>query len=562
MKIISWLLGLIVALVIGIYVIAFTSLGNAIVAPMLEGKIQEQTKLDSKLKTFSLGISEFEILLDLDTDNSIYAKGTYSLMEQSVDAVYDAKLKKLQSLEPLTNKPLIGSFFTDGTAKGDKAFMKIDGKSDVAMSTTVYHVELTDLNPTSIIAKVQEADLLTLLALGGQKPYADAKVDLDVNFKNIKIHELDGDIVLSTKKGKLNTQLMNEDFELKLPASLKTNFAMNLDAKLKGDAIDYTYALNSNLAQIKSSGNVIPEPLKVDVSYQLDVKELAVLKPITGADIRGALVLDGIAKGSKQRMIVEGTSNIASSKTQFSATLKEFKPSVLNASIEHLKIEKLLYMLKQPHYADGIVSLHIDMTDLRKGHYKGNIISSINKGLLDSKVISRMQEFKAPLPRTAFNLITNTVLHGDMTETKLNLKSTLASLDVNKAKFNIKDQSIESDFKTTIEDLGKLYFVTERQMKGKIISTGMIKKGKDLDLKVHSKVAGGTVEATLFNDKFHADLKSIQTLNALHMLIYPEVFSASLNGTLDYDTKVKQGTFKGDLRNGKFAENQMLTMVK
>ena len=559
MKIVLWLLGLVLSLVVGVYVIAFTSIGNSILSPIIEAKIQEATKLDSKLRTFALGMSEFEILLDLDSHNNVYVKGTYSLFEQSFDSVYDVKLKKLETLQALTKKPLKGVLFTDGTAKGTLGLMNIDGKSDVALSSTVYHVELTDLDPTSITATIQNADLRTLLELAGEKQYAQGKIDVDVDFKSIKEHKLDGTIVLATKQGKLNSTLMSKEFEVNIPA---TKFSMNLDAVLKDDDIDYTYVLASNLATIKSAGKVVPQPLKVDVTYALNVKELAVLKPVTNQDIRGPLVLDGTAQGTKENMKVEGISDIAASNTSFSAVLKDFKPATLSASIKNLKIEKLLYMLKQPHYADGILSLDATMGDLRKGMLKGSVVSSVKKGLLDSKYISKEQKFKTPMPKTAFALVSNTDLNGDMTQTKLNFKSTLVSLDIKKASFDINTKSLKSDFVSTIPNLDKLFFITQRHLKGGITLNGEVKKDKDLDLIVHSNVAGGALDAKMFNDDLHVDLKSIQTIKALEMLIYPEIFSASLNAKLDYNTKAKKGNFKGDLLNGKFMNNMMLTMVK
>ena len=44
MKIVLWLLGIIVALVVGAYIVAFTFIGNAILSPIVEAKIQEQKK--------------------------------------------------------------------------------------------------------------------------------------------------------------------------------------------------------------------------------------------------------------------------------------------------------------------------------------------------------------------------------------------------------------------------------------------------------------------------------------------------------------------------------------
>lgn len=56
----------------------------------------------------------------------------------------------------------------------------------------------------------------------------------------------------------------------------------------------------SNLFKITSSGNVIPTPLKTDLKYAVDIKELALLKPVTGADLRGALRLMVMLKEQKR----------------------------------------------------------------------------------------------------------------------------------------------------------------------------------------------------------------------------------------------------------------------
>ena len=312
MKILAWLVVILVTLVVTVYVVAFTPLGNGLLKPIIEEKIQKQTKLESKLTVFSLSMSEFEILLELNSNNTILIKGNYSPFSQAFNLAYRIRLDNLDSLKALVGSPLQGKLHTDGKVKGDMAFMELDGSSDIGESDTTYHVELTDLNPTSIIAKVKDAKLSSLLYLGAQSQYARAKINLDVNFKNIKPGELDGDILLITKNATIDSQLMKKDFDVTMP---NTSFAMKLDARLKGDDVDYNYDLSSSLFTILSSGNVKPEPLQTDLTYSLNIKELAVLKPIIGTDLRGKFKLDGTVKGSKEKLIVSGKSDLAESDT-------------------------------------------------------------------------------------------------------------------------------------------------------------------------------------------------------------------------------------------------------
>lgn len=559
MKYLAIVVGVVITLLAGVYVMAFTPFGNDTLKPVIEQKINEEAKLNSKLNKFRLTMSSMDIVLKLDNDNTIYVSGSYSLFASSFDLSYKVELNKVENLKDLTKSPAQGKFHTNGTVKGDEEFMEINGASDVASSDTTYHVELKEFNPTSIIAKVKNANLVSLLKLGGQKPYASADVNLDINFKNITPHKLDGDVLLNTKKGQLNVPLMKKDFKLNIP---NTAFAMNLNATLKGDDVNYGYILSSNLAKVTSSGKVTPQPLKTDIKYNVDVDELAVLQPITGANIRGALKLNGTVKGTKEKMIILGKSDIASSDTSFEAVLKEFKPSTAKVNVKDLKLAKLLYMVRQPHYTDGLLSLNADISDATMGNLKGVVKSNIREGLLDSSYLTKAYKFKKTMPRTEFKLDTISNLSGNIVDTKVDLASTLANFNIKNAKVNLKDNSVVTDYRATVPMLDKLYFVTERHLRGGISVNGELKKAKDMDLTALSKIAGGEVSAKLHNDDFHADLKSLQTLNILNILIYPEMFQSSLNGVLDYNLAKEKGSLNAKLSNGKFTRNQMLNLVK
>lgn len=559
MKILAWIGGVIVALLVLMYIVVFTPIGNSLLQPFIQDKIQEQTKINAQLKTFSLSMSDFEIVLNLDNYNSVHLKGNYALFAQAFNVAYRVKLEKLQNLKTLTNAPIQGAFRTEGTVKGDMKFIEIDGLSDVANSQTTYHVELTKFNPTSIIAKVKDASLASLLYIGGQKQYASAFINLDLNFKNINPHALDGDVVLNTHKGRVNTSVMKKDFNITLP---KTDFAMNLNAKLKGDDVDYKYILSSNLAKITSGGVVTPTPLKLNIDYGVDIQQLALFKPISGADIRGAVKFSGHAKGDKKRFVVAGKSDLASSDTTFEATLKDFAPDSIKANIKNLDIEKILYMVKQPHYTDGTFNMDIDITDAKATSLKGTVVTSIEDGLLDSEYLTEAFEFNATMPKTIFTANTLTILNGDLIDSKVVLKSTLANLDIKQARFNIKDKSLQSDYLAKVHSLDRLYFVTARHLKGGIAANGTLKKDENLEFTLNSDVAGGNIKAKLFNNDFNADIKSVQTLDALHMLIYPEIFKSSLDGKLVYNIEQKKGKFEGMLNDGKFTKNQVLDSIK
>lgn len=559
MKILTWLIAVVAVVLIGVYVVAFTPFGNSLVAPVIESKINESAKLSSKLEKFTLGMSDLDVLLHITPKNSLHVTGTYSLFSQSFDLQYDVTCNDLSELSKLAKKELSGKFLTDGKVKGDLGFLTVDGKSDVAKSSTNYHVELTELNPTSIIAKVADLDLPTLLAMVGDKQYASAKIALDVNFKNIKPHHLDGNILLKTSQGVLSSEVMRKDFNLTIP---KTSFAMNLDAELKGDDITYKYLLTSNLAKISSAGTVVPQPLHVTIKYGVDVAELGVLKPITKADLRGALKLSGTVQGNKEKMVVDAKSDIASSYTTAQVTLEEFKPKTLVADIKHFKVQKLLYMIKQPHYSDADINIKAKLTSLEQNNLQGVVQTQIKNGKLDTRYLTKAYKFKHLMPRTTYNAFVNTNLSGTIVDSKVDFNSNLADLDIKKARFDMKDASIVSDYTVKLHDLDKLYFVADRHLKGKLIAKGELKKAKDLDLTVFSNVASGKLDAKLHNDLLKANLKDMQTLDLLDMLLYPQVFDSGIDADVVYNLATQKGDFDGKLKEGKFMKNTILDLTK
>jgi len=559
MKFLSWLVGILGVLVGLVYVVAFTSFGNNLIKPTIEAKIQGVTKLNSKLSKFSLSMSKIDVFLELNTNNTLHVEGSYSLFASSFDINYNLALNELKTLEPLAKMPIDGIFRTDGNVKGNMAFVEVNGKSDLASSATTYHVELKDMKPTSIIAKIQKLKLDELLKMGGQKNYASADVNLDVNFKSIEMHKLDGDIHLSTNDGKINSKVMKKDFAINIP---KTSFSMNLLAKLEGDNVKYKYKLLSNLFQVTSSGHVIPEPLKTNIKYALNIKKLELLKPITGADVRGSFKLDGTLNGTKEKMIVAGKSDVAYSNTTFNAILKNFAPQSLKADIKNIRLAQAFYMVKQPHFADGFFSLHVDIPNAKAGSLSGTVTSDIKHGVLDNVYMTKAYEFKSPMPKTTFKLNTVTKLSGDILDTKINLDSSLAKLNIKSALFNLKDGSLKSDYIADIAKLDKLFFATQQHMRGGIVVNGDLEKAKDLDLTVHTKVASGNIDAKLHNDNFHADLVKVDTLGLLHMLKYPELFKASLNAKVDYNLAKSKGDVNGHVVGGHFVKNKTFDLIK
>jgi hypothetical protein len=441
MKYLAWFGVVFTTLLTIIYVAVFTPIGNGFIKPFVESKIEEKTQMESRFSIFLFNTTDFEMVLVLNQNNSVKVKGNYSLFSRSLNFSYEVGFQNLQSLSKLAGTPLSGTFFTNGTVKGDLAFMNIDGMTDIGNSKSAYHATLADLTPASFTMKMRDAKLASLLHLFSKNPYATADVDLEVNFKNLISHEMDGEITLKSKNGKIDPRYMKSDFNVTIPT---TTFSMDLNAKLKGDDIDYKYDFLSNLFKISSFGKVIPQPFKADIAYSLNIQDLEVLKPITGADIRGALKFDGEAKGDKKNLVVKGKSDIASSDTTFEVLLKDFEPASIRAKVENIEIEKLLYMFKYPELLDAVLDAKLDYNPVqRKGVLEGKVAKA---KFAKNQIFDGVKEFaKFDMYKEFFNGDINAKINQENILASLDLSSINAAIKVKEAKLNTKTKQIDTD---------------------------------------------------------------------------------------------------------------------
>ena len=559
MRILTWFVILIVTFIALIYIVAFTGFGNDLLKPFIEDKIKEEINIDAKLTTFRVDMSSIDIVLALDRSNTITVKGDYSIFSQSFDINYKVALAYLEGLKDITQTELKGSFYTDGNVTGDLKEIALRGKSDFASSQTTYSVDLVDFNPTVVLASIKGAKIGEILEMVGQPDLLSAELNVAVQFTSLDLDNLKGKAKVVLSDGVINAKLMQELYDVALP---KTTFNSTTNVSLEGENVDYTTALRSNLANFDSSGRIVPNTVAMNLTYALNIAELAVLKPITNAPLRGEFALGGTIKGDEKHLEVRGASNIAASDTKFQAILKDFAPASVTANIKNLQLAKLLYMVEQPHYTDGVFSMDASITNATMGELKGVITTDIKNGLLNSKFLTKEFEFPSLMPKTTFTTNTHTTLEGNKAISKLTVNSNLATFDIKKAVVNLDDSSINSDYIVNVPDLDRLFFVTDRHLKGSLGANGTLKQDENLQLLIHSQLAGGKIDAKLYNDDFHADISSVQTLKILEMLIYPEIFSSSLNATLDYNLAKEAGKFVGKLDDGKFTPNQIFDLIK
>ncbi|WP_122893354.1 AsmA family protein [Arcobacter peruensis] len=555
-------LTILIIFIIGtVYGVLFTKTGNGFISSYIENTVNdEQSDVKLKVKDFTLTFNTINFDASINDDSNINISGDLQIFKKKVDLKYDIKINELSNLENLTKQKLNGPFSTSGIFKGDANFSEISGISDIAQSETSYALKLVDFEPKNIDFLIKNARIEKLLHLLNQKNLAIGNLTLKGDIKDANIPSLDGDLTVNISKGKLNNKVINEEFKQNIASAIY--FKSDIKAKLTPNKATIKSDLITSLADaFTNQTEVFLDSGKILTDYKLDVKNLAKLEGIIGKKLYGNFITNGKVKVENNTINIDGSSDIFESLTKYSAKLVDSNPEFINLNIANAKIDKLLRLLNEPVYADGILNIDANIVNANVGTLDGTIKTNILNGKIINPVANTVfkQNLKKEIVFSA-NATTSLVPSQAITEAKI--ATSLANIDVKKAVFDFKGASLNSDYLLQIPSLANLYDITSTKLRGAINIAGNLEsKNKSLLLTGNSKLLDGTLDFNLKNDDFHADIKDVQIKKLTHMLYYPEVFDSTTALTLDYNLLMKKGKLNGKLLQGHFLPNNFSSLL-
>ncbi len=538
-----------------IYTLLFTSFGNNIVRPFIQNKINASSPLHVNLKTFTLRPSTLNLVFELDDKNAISVEGNYALFAQNFDLNYTIALTDLQVFRKLSGKNLSGKFLSDGKVTGSLDNFQIKGKSNFAQSNTDYAIVSKQMQIQKAAVKLSHLNLRSLLSILGEEAYATGNLDLHIQLNDLDPKHLQGSVQLNINKANLNTQLIHKEFGLKID---KTSIKGELKAKLEDTRITYLAKLDSALAYLHSKGKLETDTNRVHSTYNLDIKELGLLKSLISFPLRGPFSTRGDINGNKAELTIKGTSDLAHSATQYHLVLKEFNLDTVELDVNNARLEKLLYLVGEKPYAQGKLDLTARLSSLSP--LKGDTRLDISKATLNTAEIKKAFDIKLPYTRVEFHSIAK--LNKDKVLIQSKLDSNLALLTTKETQYTLNDSSIKSDFNIFFPDLKRLETVIDKKLYGDLRAHGDITKNKKLTINAHSNIFDGTLDANIIDDDVKLKFKDLHALKVLHMLGYPKVMDAPVNGTLVYNTKTKKGKLDSSFDKAILVRSKMTDLIK
>ena len=450
---------LILLIIASVYGVLFTKTGNNFVASYIENKVNdEQKNVQLKVNDFTLTFNTINFDATINDNSNINISGDLEILKKKVDVKYDIKINDLATLENLIGQKLNGPFSTSGTFKGDANFSEINGISDIAESETNYALKLVNFEAKNIDFLVNNARIEKLLHLLNQKNLAVGNLTIKGDIKDANIPSLDGSVSINISKGKLNNEVLNKDFKQNIVSPIY--FKSDVVAKLTPNKATVKSDLITSLADVfANKTEVLLDSGKILTDYKLDVKNLAKLEGIIGKKLYGNFITKGNIVMDNGVINVDGDSDIFDSVTNYSVKVVNSQPEYVKVKINNAKIDKLLRIVNEPVYADGILNIDANIINAKAETLDGIIKTEITNGKIINPVANTV--FKQNLKKEiTFKVNATTSLVPNEAITNSTISSTLANLNIKKAIFSFKEASLNSDYLLELPDLGNLYDVT------------------------------------------------------------------------------------------------------
>ncbi len=296
----------------------------------------------------------------------------------------------------------------------------------------------------------------------------------------------------------------------------------------------------------------------MNLNYTVNIKNLG---NFVGKNvIKGGLRTVGRIYGSFGDFTVDGTANVFGGSLNYRIRLTDKKPESLRLKASNIELDQLLVALGKPVYAYGRISANGELDDLNTASSKGEVVVNLDKGFTNPEVLKK--EFNFENAKIPFNVVSNIKASGKLLHAVLTLNSNVAMFNVTNSDIDLKSKTLKGTFKLILPDLNKLYFMTKRHLRGKLVFNGDFFKGKDLIVNANSQnVAGGKLQINFKNGVVNANYTDGRLVRLLDMLEYPKVFDSKANLTMTYNLKTTKGEAHVKLINGHFLPNRMSFLI-
>jgi len=522
----------------------FNDKGNQWLRPYfanyLESKVGRGMHVDVSHLKIDLNHIEFNILVNSSVE--IEGEGKLSLLTQDLNLYYTIKSDSLENRMDV-NGTVTGSFFD----------MYIDGEGEMLQSTIDYRLYRKDNVLHGVKLKIDNADVASFFKLTSQAVYARGKVDVKVDIENLEKQSVQTNVKIRFHETRLNANVFKEKLEINLLKNII--LTANLDLKVCNKYFQLEGFVKNNLATLNLyRAHYDMETKELSSDYILLVPELSKLTNDSKQKLKGKLKIEGRFKSKNSKVCLAGKCKDFGGKIVFN--LNENK---LNAYMNGVDIEKLLYLLGEKPYMTGKLMADIELDDIEKKEGIFNFKTKDAKTVDDTFRKKLNLNFQKSVP---FVLNVKGSINGQIIDMKAKLNSEIFDYSSSDIKYKLSSNKLSSSYFFQIPKLSKLNSTTGKNLKGELSIIGELNYDEEMIVTGNSQNFGGNIDFKLKAQKLNTELNNVSVEKFLNIFSYPEVFKAKLVGNFDYNLATHSGKITSKLNQVELLNSSLAKVIR
>jgi len=347
-KVVYAVVGFLILVVIGVYSLLFTQIGNNILRPTVQKKISQALGKNIEVEEFSLRPSTLKLICNYGGRRFLNIHGKLSIFSSSMDLDYTLNIQNLGKF--LSKNTIKGSVYAQGKVYGSFDDFTVNGVSNLFGGSLDYKVRLINKKPSILRLKASNIELGQLLASLDKPVYAYGKISANGELDNIGSKDAKGTLVVNVKDGSTNPEILKKEFNFE---NAKIPFGVVSDIKAKGKLLHATISLNSKIARL----NVVRSDIDLNSKtvkgvFELVLPDLDKFYFMTKRHLRGHITFDGDFYKGKDLVVNANSQDVAGGRLKIN-----FKNDVVDVNYSDGKLVKLLDMLEYPKVFDSKANL-------------------------------------------------------------------------------------------------------------------------------------------------------------------------------------------------------------
>lgn len=210
-KFFIFLISFIVLVVLIVFGLFFTSVGNSILKPIVESKVSQISGIDIKLDKFSLRVGSLDIEATVVENLKAKVNGDFSIFSRSFDLSYNVNADDIPEIEGIK---IDGKADLHGKVYGKLLDFVANGQGEIFSSDISFDAKIKDYRPINGVADVTNLEIAKVLALLNQPIYSSGIASLKANIVPNEKNELSGTALVSVDRGVVNEKVILKEFNV------------------------------------------------------------------------------------------------------------------------------------------------------------------------------------------------------------------------------------------------------------------------------------------------------------------------------------------------------------